>query len=239
MLGYAQARTGQPGTGMPLLREALEHSAQGRRTTLDGALHRLPVAEALLLTHPVVEAATLGERALVLSAGATRNAGPRPGPRYAAGRDPRERSGRRMGLRPSGHYHDAIALAGDLGMRAARRPGATWASVSFGRTGGRGPGAASSTLPPRRPMFREMGMSWWLERADTEREQPERGEDRGGATGAAGDGAFAPVRPRAELGETSSPGRLQEGPPDHAILIVTGREDLHASTHDQGGDPAG
>jgi len=65
MLGHAHAMTGQQGEGVPLLREAVEPAAEGRRTR--EALFTTYLSEAMILARQVREAAMLGERALVLS----------------------------------------------------------------------------------------------------------------------------------------------------------------------------
>lgn len=156
MLGYARAMTGQPEDGIPFLREAIEQLAQSRRTM--EALFTTYLCEAHLLARQLGEAAALAERALALS------------------RERFERATEARALYLLGeiaaldaeeplavcHYHDALVLASELGLR----PLVAHCHVGLGdlyqSTGKRE--QAQQHLTTGMAMYREMDMRFWLEK---------------------------------------------------------------------------
>jgi len=160
MLGYARAMTERPEDGIPLLREAIEQLARGRRTM--EALFTTYLCEAHLLARQLAEAAALAERARAMS------------------RDRFERATEARALYLLGeiaahdaegqashrHYHGALALAGELGLR----PLVAHCHVGLGkldrRTGRRD--QAHEHLITATILYRDMGMTYWLERAEME-----------------------------------------------------------------------
>jgi DNA-binding SARP family transcriptional activator len=164
MLGYAQSMMGEPRAGIPLIREALEHATRGRRTR--EALFTTYLSEALLRARQPAEAATLGERALVISRERDER-GTEARARYVLG-EIAAADGAGDRSTAECHYHDAIVRAGELGMR----PLVALCHLGLARLERR---AGERRLPTRylaaaKTMFREMGMSWWLERAEAETE---------------------------------------------------------------------
>jgi DNA-binding SARP family transcriptional activator/tetratricopeptide (TPR) repeat protein len=160
MLGYARAMTDQPEDGIPLLREALEQIAQGRRTM--EALFTTYLCEAHLLARQLGEAAALAERALALS------------------RERFERATEVRALYLLGEiatlsaeedtadraYHDALALADELCLR----PLVAQCHLGLGKLDRRAdrPLEAHDHLTTAATMFREMAMRFWLEKVEAE-----------------------------------------------------------------------
>jgi tetratricopeptide (TPR) repeat protein len=64
------------------------------------------------------------------------------------------------------YYHDALALAGELGMRPLLAHCHLGLGKLYWRTGQRE--QAQEHLSTATAMYREMGMTYWLERATTE-----------------------------------------------------------------------
>jgi DNA-binding SARP family transcriptional activator len=160
MLGYARAMTGHPGDGIPLIREAIAHAAQGRRTR--EALFTTYLAEALLLVRQGEEATTVAERALALSLERCER-GTEARACYIRGEIARTEGDASTAER---HYHDALALAGKLGMRPL---------VALCHLGLAGFGRQLSEshshpehLVTAMTMFGALGMSFWSDRAKAE-----------------------------------------------------------------------
>jgi len=162
-LGYAYALTGRVTEGLSLLSQALQDmEVMGR-----GAYHSQVVVhlgEACLLAGRIDEAGTFAERALML----TRNRGERGDEAsalcllgdVAAQRHP-------LDVRTAEeHYHRAMALAEELAMH----PLVARCHLGLGTLRG-GPGTSGEArehLTRALTMFREMHMTFWLERADRE-----------------------------------------------------------------------
>ena len=159
MLGYARAMAQRPEDGIPLLREAIVQLAQGRRTM--EALFTTYLCEAHLLARQVGEAAALAERALALSRERFERATEARalylfGEIAAQGEEDQ---------RADHHYHRALALAGELGLR----PLIAHCHLGLGkrcRTDQRD--QAHQRLTTATTMYREMGMTYWLDRAEVE-----------------------------------------------------------------------
>jgi tetratricopeptide (TPR) repeat protein len=160
MLGYARAMTERPEGGIPLLRQAIEELAQGRRTM--EALFTTYLGEAHLLARQLGEAAALAERALALS------------------RERFERATEVRALYLLGEiattsaeedtadraYHDALALADEFCLR----PLVAQCHLGLGKLDRRAdrPLEAHDHLTTAATMFREMAMWFWLEKVEAE-----------------------------------------------------------------------
>jgi tetratricopeptide (TPR) repeat protein len=162
-LGYARAMAGRPADGIPLLREALEGIARGRRTREVTFLTYL--AEALLQAGNATEAATVGGQALALSRERFEQSN-EVRALYLLGRSGAER-GRRD--EAEGHLTAAISLAQELGLR----PLLAQCRLSLGallRQAGNAAGAETH-LAGANAMLRELGMPYWLDRAEARRDR--------------------------------------------------------------------
>ncbi len=161
MLGYADVMTGRLGEGILLLREAVEEVARGRRTR--EAVFTSYLCEAQLLAGQPDEAFELAERALTLSRERHERATEARilfllGKISAQGVDRDEPEGER-------HYHAALALAGELGLR----PLVAECHLGLGklwRTSN--PRVAREHLTTATTMFHQMGMRFPRERAEEE-----------------------------------------------------------------------
>jgi tetratricopeptide (TPR) repeat protein len=159
-LGYARAMTGRLDEGIPLLREGLELVAQGRRTR--EACFMTYLAEALLLDREMGDAAIVAEQALALSRERSEKA-TEARTLYLLGEIGAES---REGPTAEGRFHEAVALATELGLR----PLAAHCHLGLGKlyrhTGQREP--ASEYLTTATTMYREMGMTYWREQVEAE-----------------------------------------------------------------------
>jgi tetratricopeptide (TPR) repeat protein len=159
-LGYARVMTGPPEDGMALLREALEQLAQGRRTM--EALFTTYLCEAHLRARQLGEAAALAERALALSRERFER-GTEARALYLLGEIAAQGAETEISER---HYHAALALAGELSLR----PLVAMCHVGIGklcqRTGKRE--KAQEHLTTATTMYRDMRMTYWLEKAGAE-----------------------------------------------------------------------
>jgi tetratricopeptide (TPR) repeat protein len=162
-VGHVYALSGRVADGLALLREAVTaHESRGV-----GAFHSLAVvhfAEACMLADQPEEAFTSAERALAM----TRERGERGHEAYAL-RLLAEIAARPESLdRETAHarYHEALTLATELGMR----PLAAHCHLGLGtlaqRTGKRE--QAREHLATAATMYREMGMTFWLEKVEAE-----------------------------------------------------------------------
>jgi DNA-binding SARP family transcriptional activator/tetratricopeptide (TPR) repeat protein len=166
MLGYAHVMTGRLGDGILLLREAVEEAARGRRTR--EAVFMSYLCEAQLLAREPDQAFVLAERALTLSR-----------ERHERATEARivfllgEISAQRVDRdEPAGerHYHAALALAAELGLR----PLVAHCHLGLGRLWRTSnPRVAGEHLSTATTMFREMGMRFWLEQAEAEMKELE------------------------------------------------------------------
>jgi tetratricopeptide (TPR) repeat protein len=155
-LGVAHALSGRVTEALPLLEQA---ASNGNRS------HRFArLSEAYLLAGRVEDALESAQRALDLSrdykqrgthAYALRLVGD-----IAAWRDPPERD------QAQTHYSQALALADELGMRPLIAHCHLGLGKLYRRTGKRE--QAQEHLTIATTMYREMGMSYWLEQAEAQ-----------------------------------------------------------------------
>jgi len=162
MLGYAQAMTGRPGDGILLLRGAVEETARGRRTR--EAVFMSYLCEAQSLARQPDEAFDVAEQALTLSR-----------ERHERATEARilfllgEVSPQRVDRdEPAGErqYHAALSLAAELGLRPLVAHCHLGLARLDRRTGKRD--QAREHLTTATTMYREMGMTYWLEQAEAE-----------------------------------------------------------------------
>jgi len=160
MLGYAQAMASHRAEGIALIREALEHAAQGRRTR--EAQFTTYLSEALLMAEQMDEAAAAASRALTLSLERCER-GTEARARYVRGGIV-AKSRDENGLEAAGHYHEALALAEELGMRPLVAQ-CHLALATLGRQHGEAQ-AYREHLATALAMFHELGMRSWTDRAE-------------------------------------------------------------------------
>jgi class 3 adenylate cyclase/tetratricopeptide (TPR) repeat protein len=161
LLGYSYVMTGRLREGIPLLREALDQTARGRRTNETRLIADL--CEAQLQAGQMGEAHDLADRALGLSR-----------QRVERGTEARllhllgaiEAQSLGDGSAAERHYTAAMALALELGLR----PMIAHCHLGFGklyrRTDKRE--QAQEHLTTATTMYREMGMTYWLEKANAD-----------------------------------------------------------------------
>jgi tetratricopeptide (TPR) repeat protein len=162
MLGYAYAMEGRLADAIPLLREAVDHAAQGRRTR--EALFVTYLAEALRLARQTEEAALLAERALLLS----RQRFERATEARAScllGEITAEHAGSDASMAER-HYRDALALAGELYVR----PLVAQCHLGMARLMRRTHDHTERRhhLEQAAAMFRELDMPFWLDQVEAE-----------------------------------------------------------------------
>jgi class 3 adenylate cyclase/tetratricopeptide (TPR) repeat protein len=162
-VGYVYALSGRVADGLSLLREAMTaHESLGV-----GVFHSLAVvhfAEACMLADQPEEAFTSAKRALAM----TRERGDRGHEAYAL-RLLAEIAARPESLdRETAHarYHEALTLATELGMRPLVAHCHLGLGKLYRRTGQREP--AQAHLTTATTLYREMGMTFWLEQAESE-----------------------------------------------------------------------
>ena len=160
MLGYARAMTERPEDGIPLLREAIEQLAQSRRTM--EALFTTYLCEAHLLARQLGEAATLADRALALSRERFERA-TEARTLYLLGEIATMSADEDTADR---HYHDALALADELCLRPLVAQCHLGLGKLYRRTDRRE--QAHEHLTTATTMYRDMGMTYWLEQAEME-----------------------------------------------------------------------
>jgi tetratricopeptide (TPR) repeat protein len=160
MLGYARAMTERPQDGIPLLREAIEQLAQSRRTM--EALFTTYLGEAHLLARQLGEAAALAERALALSRERFERA-TEARTLYLLGEVATMSAADDTADR---HYHDALALADELCLRPLVAQCHRGLGKLYRRTDRRE--QAHEHLTTATTMYRDMGMTYWLEQAEME-----------------------------------------------------------------------
>jgi len=160
MLGYARAMSSHQGEGIALVREALEHAAQGRRTR--EALFMTYLSEALLMAQRMDEAAAVAGRGLMLSLERGER-GTEARARYVLGEIAAKDIGG-DGSAAQQHLHEALALAEELGMRPLVAQ-CHLALATLSRQRGE-PRASQQHLDTASAMFHELGMQSWSERAE-------------------------------------------------------------------------
>ena len=162
-LGYALAMTGRIPDGIALLCEALERTTRSRRT--DEARSMTYLAEAYLRGGQLVKARDLAERALVLSRQRVER-GTEASVMYVLGAIESHTGTGGDDAKAHHYYTAAMALADELGMR----PLIARCHFGLGKLPqyGSRPGQAHEHLATAMTMYREMGMTYWLERAEAE-----------------------------------------------------------------------
>ena len=163
LLGHTYALSGRAAEGLPLLQQAL--SAMESIGSVMFLSHTLVhVGEACVLASRLEDAREVADRGLRLASerghrGAEAWAHRLLG-EIASERDPADVTA------ANEHYHQALELADQLGMRPLA------AHCQFGlRKLARGPGTqaqADEHLASATEMYREMGMTFWLEQAEAE-----------------------------------------------------------------------
>ena len=161
-LGHAQALSGHLAEALPLLEHAVEQSvAEGHKAYQ--ALQVAHLSEGYLLAGRVEDAAIQAMRALELSR-MLHARGDRAWVLWLLGRIGMRREPH--GQQASAHYQQALTLASELGMR----PLAAHCHVGLGKlyldTDRREEG--QEHLASATTMYREMGMTYWLERVEVD-----------------------------------------------------------------------
>jgi transcriptional regulator with AAA-type ATPase domain/tetratricopeptide (TPR) repeat protein len=159
-LGYVYALLGRTAEGIPLLQQALS-VMETMRSRFALSLYLARLSEAYLLSDRldrVEDALALARRALTLAReGGQRNAEARTlrllGDVTARGNSPEE---------AESHYRDALALAEELGMRPLVAHCHAGLGRLLERTDQRG--QSRQHLPTAMRMYREMEMTYWLEK---------------------------------------------------------------------------
>jgi len=159
----AYALAGRTAEALPLLDQMLARVAIGSRLP-DLALVLTELSEALLLVGRMDEASALAERLCELSRTHTGHGYQAHAYRLlgeiAMHRNPLEFD------RAAAHYRQALALAAELGMRPLVAHCHLGLGRLFRRTGKRE--QAQEHLSTATTMYREMGMMYWLEQAESE-----------------------------------------------------------------------
>jgi tetratricopeptide (TPR) repeat protein len=160
-LGVAYALSGRSSEAMPLLEQAVEHGAKG---TGDHAWQIGVTGEGYLLADHIDEATRFADRTLRLSRDAKERGHEAWALRLlgeiASHRDPRD-----VGNAEE-HYGQAMTLADGLGMRPLVAHCHFGLGKLYRRTDTRG--KAQEHVTTAATMYREMGMSFWLEKAEAE-----------------------------------------------------------------------
>ena len=160
-LGAAYTLGGRVADAVPLLTQAMEQTTATERVDFQ-ALCRLSLGEAQLLAGRLEEAHALAERALALArehqerghqAYALRLLG-----EIAAQREPPE------GEQAEAHYHQALALAEELGMRPLQAHCHLGLGTLYAKTGQRE--QARAELSAAIELYRAMDMTFWLPQAE-------------------------------------------------------------------------
>jgi tetratricopeptide (TPR) repeat protein len=163
-LGYAYALTGRIAEGIPLLERALS-AVETMGYRLVQPLFGLYLAEAYVLANRLEDALPLVRRALTLA-------------REGGGRGDEARALRLLGdvtarldspEDTEGHYRDALALAEELDMRPLLAHCHLGLGKLHWRTGKRE--QAQENVVTAATMYRDMGMTYWLEQAEAETRQ--------------------------------------------------------------------
>jgi transcriptional regulator with AAA-type ATPase domain/tetratricopeptide (TPR) repeat protein len=161
-LGFSYVLAGRVSDGVALLEEAVETSRRRNRT--NEALQMMRLSLAYLRSGRRAEATELAHRALEL-ARSQRQRGPEAWALYALGRIAAESESPEIEIAET-YYRQAIAMAEELGLR----PHVAHCHLGLGklyrRTGRRE--QAQEHLTTATTMYREMGMTYWLEQAEPE-----------------------------------------------------------------------
>jgi class 3 adenylate cyclase/tetratricopeptide (TPR) repeat protein len=162
-LGYALAMTGRIADGIALLCEALELTTRSRRT--DEARSMTYLAEAYLRGGQLVKARDLAERALVLSRQRVER-GTEASVMYVLGAIESHTATGGDDAKARHYYTAAMALADELGMRPLVARCHLGLAKLYRRTGKHE--QAHEHLSTANSMYRDIGMTYWLEKAEAE-----------------------------------------------------------------------
>jgi class 3 adenylate cyclase/tetratricopeptide (TPR) repeat protein len=164
LLGYAYALSGRTAEGIPLLEHALRES-EAMRHGVTHPLFLMYLTEAYVLADRQDDAIELAGRALTLA----RERGQRPYEGQALRLLGEVTSCRNPSDHADTYYRDALAIAGELGMRPLVAHCHLGLGNLYWRTGKRD--QAQERLTRAIAMYREMGMTYWLEKAVSELHQ--------------------------------------------------------------------
>ncbi len=160
-LGVAYALSGRVSDALPLLERAVEHGAKG---TGDLAWQMAVTGEGYLLAGDIDNATRFADRSLRLARDARERGNEAQAQRLlgaiASRRDPPQVA------RAKDHYHRALALADELGLRPLMAHCHFGLGALHRRTGERE--QAREHLTKATAMYREMDMVFWLEQAEVE-----------------------------------------------------------------------
>jgi tetratricopeptide (TPR) repeat protein len=161
ILGAAYALAGRTAEALLLLDEVLERVATGRLLFLH-ALVLTELSEACLLVGRVDEASALAGRLLELSRSHTGSGYQAHAYRLLGDvvmrREPPDAD------QATAHYHQALALAGELGMRPLQAHCHRGLGTLYARTGQRQ--QAQAELSAAIDLYRAMDMTFWLPQAE-------------------------------------------------------------------------
>jgi class 3 adenylate cyclase/tetratricopeptide (TPR) repeat protein len=163
VLGYALAMTGRFHEGIALLRDALTQTAKSRRTYETRWLAYL--CEAHLLGGQLADARDLAERALALTRQRVER-GLEARVLFLLGAIEAQSTRAADGSAADNYYSAAMTLAEELGMRPLVAHCHLGLGKLYARTGTRE--QTQEHLTTATTMYREMGMTYWLEKAETE-----------------------------------------------------------------------
>ena len=156
-MGAAYTLAGRVTEAVPLLTQAMAQAAATERVDVQD-LYRLPLGEAQLLAGHLEEAQALAEQALTLA----RTHQERSNQAYAlrligdiaARRDPRD------GEPAEAHYHQALALAEELGMRPLQAHCRRGLGTLYAKRGQWE--QARTEMGAARDLYQTMDMTFWL-----------------------------------------------------------------------------
>jgi class 3 adenylate cyclase/tetratricopeptide (TPR) repeat protein len=165
-LGQAYVMAGRVSEGVALQEEAVEASRTRNRADEVGRMSRLSMA--YLLAGRRAEATSLAHRALELARG-QKQRGPEATVLFVLGQIAAQREPPEVEIAET-YYRQAIALAEELGLRPLLGRSHLGLGTLYRRTGKRQ--QAQQHLITATAMFRDMGMTYWLEKAEAEVSDP-------------------------------------------------------------------
>ena len=159
-LGTAYTLGGRIADAVPLLTQAMEQATATE--SVYQALCGLSLGEAQMLAVDLEEAHALAERALALARG-TRNGATRRMPCASSARSPHIAIPR-SAHQAATHYHQALTLAEELGMRPLEAHCHRGLGTLYAATGQRE--QARTALSTAIALYRDMDMTFWLPQAE-------------------------------------------------------------------------